>query len=163
MARAKLEVVETARGADASMVADSSVFFKLIRLVNLTARPFQESVGKQHQLSLIEWRVMVVLSSHPGAAATEVVSYTGLDKMSVSRALASLLKAGRITRTPDALDARRAHVQLSAKGRVLFERISASAVVREAQLFSGISARDLKKFETIVERLTAAIHEHPEA
>jgi DNA-binding MarR family transcriptional regulator len=140
-----------------SKVVDSSVFFKLIRLVNLTARPFQESVGKHHQLSLIEWRVMVVLASHPGAVATEVVSYTGLDKMSVSRALASLLRAGRIVRTPDARDARRAHVQLSTKGRTVFERISESAVLREAQLFSGIDACDLKRFEATVEKLTAAL------
>lgn len=138
-------------------VVDSSVFFKLIRLVNLTARPFQESVGKLHQLSLIEWRVMVVLASHPGAAATEVVSYTGLDKMSVSRALANLLKLGRITRSTDALDARRALLQLSTKGRELFERISASAVVREAQLFSGISASELTRFEATVEKLTRAL------
>jgi DNA-binding MarR family transcriptional regulator len=144
-------------------VVDSSVFFKLIRLVNLTARPFQESVGKLHQLSLIEWRVMVVLASHPGAVATEVVSFSGLDKMSVSRALASLLRAGRIIRTPDALDARRAHVHLSPKGTVLFERISESAVVREAQLFSGISASDLKRFEATVEKLTAALNDQGES
>ncbi len=144
-------------------VADSSVFFKLIRLVNLTARPFHDSVGKQHQLTLIEWRVMVVLASHPGAAATEVVSYTGLDKMSVSRALASLLRAGRITRRPDALDARRSHVHLSTEGRALFESISETAVVREAQLFAGISATDLKRFEATVEKLTATLTESSEA
>jgi DNA-binding MarR family transcriptional regulator len=138
-------------------VVDSSVFFKLIRLVNLTARPFQESVGKLHHLSLIEWRVMVVLASHPGAAATEVVSYTGLDKMSVSRALASLLRVGRISRTTDAQDGRRALVQLSAKGRALFDRISASAVLRETQLFSGISADELQRFEQTVEKLTRAL------
>ncbi len=143
-------------------VADTSVFFKLIRLVNLTARPFQESAGKLHQLSLVEWRVMVVLASHPGAVATEVVSYTGLDKMSVSRALASLSRVGRIIRTPDALDARRARVQLSPRGRMLFERISESAMVREAQLFSGISASDLKRFEATVEKLTVALTEQGE-
>jgi DNA-binding MarR family transcriptional regulator len=151
MARAKPKVV------------DSSVFFKLIRLVNLTARPFQESVGKLHQLSLIEWRVMVVLASHPGVAATEVVSYTGLDKMSVSRVLANLLKVGRISRSIDALDGRRALLHLSAKGRELFERISASAVVREAQLFSGISANELQRFEATVEKLTLALTDQVEA
>jgi DNA-binding MarR family transcriptional regulator len=144
-------------------VADSSVFFKLIRLVNLTARPFHDSVGKQYHLTLIEWRVMVVLASHPGAAATEVVSYTGLDKMSVSRALASLLRAGRIIRRPDALDARRLHVHLNKKGRALFESISETAVVREAQLFAGISATDLKRFEATVEKLTATLMESSEA
>jgi very-short-patch-repair endonuclease len=41
--------------------ADPSLFFKLVRVVNLTARPFQARVGQQHALTLNEWRVMAVL------------------------------------------------------------------------------------------------------
>ena len=55
-------------------IVDSSVFFKLIRLVNLTARPFNEVIGKRHELKLNEWRVMVVLASHPRCFATDVVA-----------------------------------------------------------------------------------------
>jgi hypothetical protein len=39
----------------------------------------------------------------------------------------------------------------------LFDRISASAVLRETQLFSGISADELQRFEQTVEKLTRAL------
>lgn len=46
---------------------DSSIFFKPVRVVNLTTRPFSESIGKAHRLSLNEWSVLPVLAHHPGA------------------------------------------------------------------------------------------------
>ena len=66
------------------------LFLQLVRVVNLTARPFQQRVGRAHQLTLNEWRVMAALGSHTGSTATEVADLTGLDKMAVSRALTGL-------------------------------------------------------------------------
>ena len=51
---------------------EDSVFFKLVRVVNLTARPFQQRVGRQHQLTLNEWRTMAVLGAQPGLTATQL-------------------------------------------------------------------------------------------
>src|ERR1035441_5764315 len=104
---------------------DSSVFFKRVRVVNLTARPVSESIGKAHHLSLNEWRVLLVLANHPGVAASEVTALTGLDKMSVSRALAALARRGRVVRKVDAADKRRMLLRLSAEGERLYERIGA--------------------------------------
>jgi DNA-binding MarR family transcriptional regulator len=138
-------------------IGDSSVFFKLIRLVNLAARPFNEDIGKRHDLSLNEWRVMVVLASHPGCTATDVVLYTGLDKMSVSRALVGLTKLSRVQRTQDPNDARRTFVNLSMSGSKLFTVISGSAAEREAVMFSGLSSSELQTLEMIVDHLTKSL------
>jgi DNA-binding MarR family transcriptional regulator len=138
-------------------IVDSSVFFKLIRLVNLTARPFNEVIGKHYELSLNEWRVMVVLASHPGCFATDVVDFTGLDKMSVSRALGALTKAKRIDRVADAFDARRAHVTLTRAGVEVFERISESAAQREAVMFASLSEVEITRLEVALDKLTAAL------
>ncbi len=138
-------------------VADSSTLFKLIRLINLVSRPFNEVAGKQHQLSLNDWRVMVVLASHPGATATEIVSYTGLDKMGVSRAIAHLIKQKRAERWADPEDARRAQVRLTTQGFAIAKVISKSAVVREKALFSVLSSADKVKLETVLDKLTRAI------
>lgn len=138
---------------------DSSLFFKLARLVNLTARPFLETLSRTHQLSLNEWRVMVVLASHPGCAAHEVAEATGLDKMSVSRALAALARRARVRREPDPADARRTLLRLSAAGQRLFEAIAPAAVHREAQLFAGIGEADQATLARLVDQLAAALRE----
>jgi DNA-binding MarR family transcriptional regulator len=156
-AAAKKKPVKTPAPDAANLPIDSSLFFKLVRLVNLTARPFVENLSRSHALSLNEWRTMVVLASHPGVAAREVADYTGLDKMSVSRAIAALGQHRRITKTPDPSDARRVQLRLNAAGRKLFETIGQRAGAREAQLFSGLSESEHTRLAQAVDKLTAAI------
>ncbi len=142
---------------------DSSLFFKLVRVVNLTARPFFESVGRQHKLSLNEWRVMVVLASHPGVAATDVADSTGLDKMSVSRALTSLGRSERVLREGDPADLRKSRLFLSATGKRLFARIGAQATRREAELFGSASPAELALLNTTLDKLIASLRSSEQA
>jgi DNA-binding MarR family transcriptional regulator len=153
----------TAVKRTAALPLDSSLFFKLVRVVNLTARPFVETLGRAHQISLNEWRAMVVLASHPGCAAHEVAEFTGLDKMSVSRAIAALERHARIRKAADPLDARRTCLWLNAAGQALFKAIGNQATLREAQLFQGFSAGDRQQLGLSIDRLINALNGAPPA
>jgi DNA-binding MarR family transcriptional regulator len=141
---------------------DSSLLFKLVRLVNLTARPFMETLSRTHHLSLNEWRAMVVLASHPGVTARDIAEHTGLDKMSVSRAVAGLERRRRLRKKIDAADARRTQLWLSVAGQALFESIGALAAQREAQLFGGSTAGERKAMAKTIDRLIVALASEPE-
>jgi DNA-binding MarR family transcriptional regulator len=143
----------TLRPRRATLPVDDSIFFKLVRVVNLTARPFSESIGKAHQLSLNEWRVLLVLANHPQVVASEVAAITGLDKMTVSRAIAALERRGRVVRKVDATDRRRMLLRLSAAGERLYERIGVPAKARERSLFRGIAAADQQQLGRLLDRL----------
>jgi DNA-binding MarR family transcriptional regulator len=146
--------------ARAALPLDSSVFFKLVRVVNLTARPFSESIGREHRLGLNEWRVLLVLANHPGIAASDVTALTGLDKMTVSRAIAALARRGRVVRKVDAADKRRLRLRLSAEGERLYERIGTPAKQRERALFRGIGEVEQtqlgRMLDALIENLLAA-------
>ncbi len=141
------------RPRSAALPVDDSIFFKLVRVVNLTARPFSESIGKAHHLSLNEWRVLLVLANHPRVVGSEVAAFTGLDKMTVSRAIAALERRGRVVRKVDAADRRRMLLRLSASGERLYERIGMPAKARERSLFRGIDAADQERLERLLDRL----------
>ncbi|MEO5882960.1 MAG: MarR family winged helix-turn-helix transcriptional regulator [Caldimonas sp.] len=136
---------------------DDSIFFKLVRVVNLTARPFVESVGRMHRLSLNEWRVMLMLASHPGAVAQEVALHIGLDKMTVSRALAGLARHGRLVKKLDPVDRRRTCLWLSAAGQRVYEKMSVSGKAREIELFAAIGAAEqaelARTLDTLIDTL----------
>jgi DNA-binding MarR family transcriptional regulator len=136
---------------------DSSLIFKLVRVVNLTARPFVETLSRTHALSLNEWRTMVVLASHPGATASDIAEHTGLDKMSVSRAVAALSRHRRLLKAVDTHDARRTLLRLSAAGQTLFESIGQHAAQREAQLFVGITAAEQRVMSKTIDRLIGVL------
>ena len=145
----------SARPRRAMLPVDDSIFFKLVRVVNLTARPFSESIGRSYHLSLNEWRILLVLANHPRVAASEVAALTGLDKMTVSRAIAALERRGRVVRKVDATDRRRMLLRLSAVGERLYERIGLPAKARERSLFRGIGDADQERLGRLLDRLIA--------
>lgn len=133
------------------------LFFKLVRVVNLTARPFHERVGREHQLTLNEWRTMAVLAAQPGLHATQVAEQTGLDKMAVSRALAGLKRQRRLQRHGDPTDQRRSRLYLTAAGKALHETVGALGREREAALFAGIAAGELARLDATLDKLIDAV------
>lgn len=146
-----------------ALPVDSSLFFKLARVVNLTARPFVETLARTHQLSLNEWRVMVVLASHPGVSASDLALSTGLEKMSISRAIAALSRHGRLNKKLDAQDARRTLLWLNAAGQRVYRTIGGHAKLREAQLLGGIEAVELVELDRLVDKLLLALSEPEQA
>jgi DNA-binding MarR family transcriptional regulator len=141
----------------AAIHLDESLFFKLVRVVNLTARPFNEGIGRRHDLSLSDWRVMMVLGSHPGTTASEVCQRSGMDKMSVSRAIAALARKRRVLRKPDPADGRRTLVWLSSAGQRVFDELSVSARERERQVFRGVGAQEQARLSDTLDRLIDAL------
>jgi DNA-binding MarR family transcriptional regulator len=132
---------------------DSSVFFKLVRLVNLAARPFVEDIGRQHRLSLGEWRVMVALASHEAVAATQICDLTGMDKMSVSRAIAGLTAAKRVRKATDPGDGRRTLLSLNKAGQALFAQIGPLAMARQESLFAALQPTDIAHLDRLLDSL----------
>lgn len=133
------------------------LFFKLVRVVNLTARPFHEKVGREHHLTLNEWRAMAVLGAQPGLTATQIAEFTGLDKMAVSRALAGLKRHKRMQRHDDPTDRRRSRLYLTTAGKALHETVGTLGRQREAALFEGIDADELARLDATLDKLIAAV------
>ena len=120
-----------ARAAANPLPIDNSPFFKLMLLVNLMGRPFGRLYGRRYKLNLTEWRVMVTLASRPGSTGNDIAQYTGLDKMSVSRAVHGLMRRGRVVRRANPRDRRHLLLALSPAGLALFRTIAVSGSARE--------------------------------
>lgn len=138
---------------------DDLLILKLVRVVNFTARPFEQRVGKPLQLTLNEWRVMAMVGAQPGCNASQVAEYCGLDKMAVSRALAGLQRAKRLQRHEDPTDQRRSRLYLSAAGRSVYAVALARAQEREAELFANITAREREQLSGMLDKLIASVRQ----
>lgn len=112
----------------------------------MLGRKMSEQLGAAYaneDLTIPEWRVLAVVSQEPAVAARDVVARTPMDKMAVSRAVASLEKKGLISRYP-AADRRVSTLSLSGRGKAVFDRISEMAHAYEAKLTDALTpaARD---------------------
>jgi DNA-binding MarR family transcriptional regulator len=127
------------------------------RLSVLSNRISQEIAGlyaERFALNVTEWRLLAVLGRYPDLTATELVERTAMDKVAVSRAVASLVQDGRLKRKVDGDDRRRAKLRLSAKGYRIYDEVAPLALAYQQRLLSGLDAADRAQLESLLSRLS---------
>jgi DNA-binding MarR family transcriptional regulator len=116
--------------------------YRLSVLSNTVSSAIAMAYFDNFGLSIPEWRVMAVLAANPGLSAAEVTARTAMDKVAVSRAVATLLAAGRLRRTMVKSDRRRTHLELTPAGKRVYARVVPMALNYERHLIAPLSARD---------------------
>src|SRR5690242_683751 len=105
--------------------------YRLSVLSNRISDAIAREYSQRYALGVTEWRVMAVLGRWPGLTASQVAQRTAMDKVAVSRAVARLLEAGRLSRTADVGDRRRALLRLSPAGQAIHDLEIGRASCRE--------------------------------
>ncbi|MCL4746206.1 MAG: MarR family winged helix-turn-helix transcriptional regulator [Burkholderiaceae bacterium] len=146
---------------DPRALADDALVYRLLRLVNLLAKPFAQLYGERYKLSLQEWRIMLALAAHPGATATEISDRTGVHLMNVSRSIARLHRMKRVAREVDPADKRRRLLRLSPAGEKLFREIAPGAQARERVVHEALSAAELRSLRQMLDKMIERLREEP--
>jgi DNA-binding MarR family transcriptional regulator len=139
-----------------------SLFFRMVLAVNLTARPFARLYGRKYNLNLTESRVMITLASAPGTSANDIARLSGLDKMTVSRSLASMIRCGYVDRRNSPEDRRRWVSTLTAKGRRVYGAIAPRGAVRETVLLADFTAAERTAFGRLLDGVVARARRLPD-
>jgi DNA-binding MarR family transcriptional regulator len=116
--------------------------YRLSVLSNIVSTAISGAYEKRFGLTIPEWRVMAVLAMTPGLSAAEVAQRTAMDKVAVSRAVASLLRARRIVRQTARADRRRSLLRLSAAGEKVYAQVVPMALDYERDLLAPLSLKD---------------------
>ena len=132
--------------------------YRLARLAEVVSQATAQVYSERFDLTRDEWRVLAALVDAGTVKTAQVLERTTLEKMPVSRALASLEKAGLVERSPDPEDGRGQLVRLLPSGRSLYRRIVPMVQAREAYLLEALepSEREVleKVFDKVLQRAT---------
>jgi DNA-binding MarR family transcriptional regulator len=123
-------------------------------LTNLVSRAIAKDYSQQFGLTIPEWRVMAVLGRHPGLSANQVADHAAMDKVTVSRAVARLVRNGRLLRKTDRTDRRRSSLRLSASGHRIYQIIMPRALSHETALVAGLDQNELRCLDRLLSKLT---------
>jgi DNA-binding MarR family transcriptional regulator len=132
--------------------------YRLSVLTNVVSGAIAAEYQQRFGLGIPEWRVVAVLARHPGLSAAEVATFTRMDAVAVSRAVARLARTGRLRRSVAAEDRRRSVLRLSQAGESVYRRIAPLALGYERELLACLDAREVAALDSIVEKLTARAH-----
>lgn len=131
--------------------------YRLSVLTNRVSSAIARHYSERFNLSIPEWRVIAVLGQTPGLSAREVAQRTAMDKVQVSRAVASLLAARRLTKEAHASDGRIAHLSLSAKGRAIYEEVVPLALGLEQRFLSVLTRKEREALDQLVSKLSVTL------
>jgi len=129
--------------------------YRLSVLTNRISTAIARVYVRRFALTVPEWRVMAVLGRFGPMSANAVCERTAMDKVRVSRAVARLTAAGRLERRTDVADRRRALLELTARGRAVYDEIGPLALAVEARLLAQLSAADRADLDRLLPKLEA--------
>lgn len=140
--------------AGAGLILADFLPYRIVALGHLISRRLSAAYEAEN-LTIPEWRVLAVISQADAMAARDVVALTPMDKMAVSRAVASLEAKGLVLRQADARDRRVYALVLSQEGRAMFDRVARLARAYEDRLLAVLSVEDRAAFNAALSRLEA--------
>lgn len=127
--------------------------YRLSVLSNRISQDIARLYAERFDLGITEWRVLAVLGRHPGLSAREVAERTAMDKVAVSRAIATLLDAGRLERETHADDRRRSVLRLSPAGEAVYAEVAPLALRYQQRLLEALDAEERQWLERLLARM----------
>lgn len=150
-------------GHSGPAVRPDQVIARMIRAVNLAARPFTRELGARYGISLNEWRCIRIIAVEGGVgSASALAERTGLDKMSTSRAVNGLERKGLVVRERDAADRRRYRIALSEPGRTLTEALVPASTARADLMLGSLSVRERTQLMDMLDRIIERVRAEPD-
>lgn len=145
---------EPARKREQRLDLDRFIPYRLSVLTNRVSSAIARQYSARFELTIPEWRAMAVLGGTSGLSAREVAERTAMDKVQVSRAIESLMRARRVQREPDASDGRVTRLSLTAKGRAIYEEVVPLALHLEGLFLSALTPQERRSLEVLLDKLS---------
>lgn len=126
---------------------------QLLKLTNRLMAPFSTHLSDRYKISLNEFRLLMVIGGMGVTASHEVAELTGVNVMSVSRAVSALERHGRISVTTDPTNRRRKELTLTEEGRRLYEIMRPQSEKVAHFLFSELDDDEVTLLDSILDKL----------
>ena len=121
--------------------------FRLNRLAAEVSASLSVEYRERYGLDIPEWRVLATLGFRDGACTAQYVAHcTRTHKSTISRAVTALMRRKLIERVENENDRREFALQLTRKGRALYEELIPRLLRKEQQILSCLSVQERKDF-----------------
>lgn len=135
----------------------AAMLHQLLKLTNRLMAPFSTHLAHRYKISLNEFRLLMTIGALEKTASHELAEVTGVNVMSVSRAVATLQRHGRIEVVRDPENRRRKWLTLTSEGRRLYEIMRPQSEKVAEYLLSDLSEAEIAQFGTILSHLIATL------
>ena len=127
--------------------------YQLVALADQISRIISQIYGSGFNLSRPEWRVLASLVELGPVFATDICAHSTQDKMTVSRAVASLESRGLLQRRNAQEDRRNKRLELTETGLKLYEEMVPLILAQQDLLLEVLSEQERETLDTLLTKL----------
>ena len=135
----------------------AAMLHQLLKLTNRLMAPFSTHLAHRYKISLNEFRLLMTIGALGRTASHELAEMTGVNVMSVSRAVATLERHGRIEIQPDPRNRRRKWLSLTEEGQRLYAIMRPQSEKVADYLLSDLDEAEVAQLATMLTRLIATL------
>jgi DNA-binding MarR family transcriptional regulator len=150
------------QGITVAKGGNAALLHRLLKLTNRLMAPFSTHLAHRYKISLNEFRMLMTIGALERTASHELADVTGVNVMSVSRAVATLEGHGRIRVTRDPDNRRRKWLELTDEGQRLYEAMLPQSQKVADYLLSDLSKSEIATLERLVDTLIATLEAEDE-
>ncbi|MDX9875466.1 MAG: MarR family winged helix-turn-helix transcriptional regulator [Spongiibacteraceae bacterium] len=133
------------------------VIHGLLKLNNRMLVPFSTHLERRYDITLNEFRLLMLVGMAGETASHELVHQTGLNSMSVSRGVAALVRRQRAVVRVDPHNRRRKIISLTPAGEELFRKMAPAGELVENYLFEDLRIDELMALDRYISSLIAKL------
>ena len=128
---------------------------------NAVSRAVATGTGYESRFGLTnaEWRVLAAVTAAGNPTQVELVAATGMDKMTISRAVAALATRRLVDRVQDSSDRRTLRLSPTDEGRRIHDIVAPQALQVEARLLAALSPGEAEALRAALAHLREACEE----
>jgi MarR family transcriptional regulator, temperature-dependent positive regulator of motility len=127
--------------------------YRIGYLSNYFSGPVYSLVEAQFGMRRPKFATLFCIGHLKKLSARDISLLTGIPKNSLSRAVNELLREGRIKRTVDSADSRRAILTMTRQGRDVYEQILPMFQAREQAMMAPLTQREAAQFDRLLAKM----------
>ena len=132
--------------------------FRLNRLAAEVSNALSVEYQTRYGLDIPEWRVLATLGFRKDACSAQYIAQcTRTHKSTISRAVTSLMQRNLVERVENADDRREFRLQMTAKGKTLYEELIPRLLRREQEILSCLSTQERKDFAALLGKIESSL------
>lgn len=127
--------------------------YKLSRLLNAVSDGLYRTYAPRFDLNVSQWRMLAAVAQLQPTSVTELTDYSGMDKVTISRAIREMVDRKLVRRELVQRDRRRSMLTLTDEGERIYREIAPAALRFERTLVSALRPDELEQLHSMVDRL----------
>ena len=128
--------------------------FRLNRLAAEVSAELSSEYRERYGLDIPEWRILATLGFRDDPCTAQYIAYcTRTHKSTISRAVAHLLEQKIIERVENEDDRRELALQLTRKGRTIYEELIPKLLHKEQDILSCLTAVERKELSNALDKI----------